>query len=307
MFDVAGYVPRRKLNLMITIDHPIMQTGNNVAQIDTLLAHAKEQGWEFNAQTMSWSGDPEGSSGYDSTTGIRITDNKDRFFAVMHEHNLQMILRGDNLNVDGSDSALVAGQWNFLTERLADTLQVNLAQGQYKLWGSSSGAYLNTYLHILAQDDVYGFRVNGANPDSIGTDAHHVQYLGPWTRAWPPAIGLFVNKGGGKGGLMWMHEYREWPTSGSVDLADLATQGAGFASSTPEGYNAQVVTNAVTMAIWPGSIMWHVQANMSAAAPNLITSQFIRRLHYLTNRLESILTVKATVHMKEPRRHNASS
>ncbi len=66
-----------------------------------------------------------------------------------------MILRPDNLNVDGSDSALVAGQWNFLNRRLADTLRVTMAQGQYKIWGSPSGAYLNSYLHILAQDGVY--------------------------------------------------------------------------------------------------------------------------------------------------------
>ena len=308
MFDVAGYVPRRKLNLMMIIDHPILQSTNNVAQIDTLLAHAKEQGWRFNTQTMSWSGDPEGSSGYDSTAGIRITDNKERFLAVMHEHNLQMILGADELNIDGSDSALVAGQWNFLTRRLADTLRVNMAKGQYKLWGPPSGQYLKRYLHILAQDDFYGFRVVAGNPDSIGAEQTHNRiHLGPWNRKWPPALGLFVNKGGAKGGLMWMHQHREFPSSGSVTYADLATQGEGFSVSTPEGYNAAVVVNAVQMAIWPGAIMWHVQGNMSAAAPDLITSQFIRRLHYLTNRLSSILTVKPTVHFKEPRRHNASS
>jgi hypothetical protein len=316
LFEVADYTPRRKLGLMITLDHPVPDIGvfppsvvtSRKVQYDSLMAHADQEGWQFNAQTTSWSGDTEGQldGGWATTIGQDVKARGKQFHHVFHDHNVQMNwgrvgVTPPTMDIWGGDSTIIRQRWNVLTNRMVDSLGIKLATGYEKLWGAPTGNTNRFYLPIVAQSGHYGFRASRADPDSVGYWSLPKYTVGTWDLPQPPV--LWADPKSDE--TMWAHAIYEWPSSTDTSWADAGGSGPTFSNSTPTGYNALVMRNAAWAAIWDGTLMWHLHANM--LGPDPITTQMIRRIRYLTERCSNILEVRPTISPKQPRRHNASS
>ncbi len=317
----AGYVPRRKLNLHIDLDHPFPDATVQTAPSESLFAYMDAMPWRYGGAYEAHASEVTGGSNPDNPTLKTMWSSRSRLFpGDPHSHQyMNFYPNSTTWNMSTfADSATKRARWNDLVRSIKDTLQVTVARGYDKTATFPDNNVNFPDLYIMASGgyrDIRSKPIGAASGiDSTGVPAsvslrRWQQVPGPRrTRSGAFHYGLPYMYIEPKTNLpLWVHDSVEHPSFGD----SLYVNGTDFGTDM-EGYAARSLSGHVRMAIFDGGQYWHPDVNVTGgntvatADKGRFMADFYRRLTYFYGRTKNILTIDLPYRPKTPRRGGTS-
>ena len=311
MFSVAGYSPRRKLNLHLTNDHIFQTVNHYTAAADSLLAYYRTNQWRFRGGVnySSLEAHP------DTLVKQQWYNNRDLFVAYPHSHKLLGLIGASwNLEAADLDSALFRARFNDAMRAVYDTAWV---AGQ-PLVTRPSG-YETTIefpmdqmkyplIKTLAEAGITNIRA--ASLDSCGYGQPNLSSRGQVTMepTGSHALGsIFRNSAHpwmdpSTSKVVWIHGALSWP--GSADTAWTMPSALWGSRSFKESFETRFLDYASVCIVEDMDLYYHSEDNLKGQWLGM--ANMYRKLTYLMGRISNICTVQPRYLNKIPRRHNVA-
>lgn len=310
LFDVAGYVPRDKLNLHLTNDHGMQLLTTYTATADSFMAYWTRKDWRHRWGSMWSSLDVHP----DTTVKLQWLGYRGYFTEGLHSHAYSYSSDNLDMSAAGQDTATFRARFQMAQSAMFDT-----AAAPGIMWTEPRG-YERTLdfgydqikypaLSIIAQEGYYeirapqgdsaGYWPPGVNPAAyrkVWSGRYPSGYARPyWPSAWPwrdPVTGA----------TMWIHgaDYAiGYSCTSWVQATSLPT------GITPVEAYSHYWNGRVALAILSNSdIYMHSDRNVVNAWEGF--PLLMRRMTYFLNRVDNIVTVQPIYKNKVPRRHNTA-
>lgn len=312
VFRAAGYAPRRKLNLHMTLDHLYAEGATDyTAPSDSFLTYARFNKWRpviaLKAHGAGSASSEYANAGSATKTIMNRWVNDFRLPVTPHSHVVGVgnWFQSASWNFSTfADTSTKRARWNDLEEAIADTLGLPLARGYEKTAGLPGDGITYKDLYILAQNDYKNVRVLAT--DSIGVRpgvdlyAANAVYVGAATGPrylnlpWP-----WTDPSSGK--RIWVHGIASYPGDDDTTWTTMSNRAGNHSV---HAYTMSL-TEAVARAIlYDADYYWHPNYNLQQAAVTTDRPMvlYARRLTYFLGRLSNIVTVDASYRPQYPRR-----
>lgn len=302
IFEAAGYTPRRKLNLHLTLDHPIPETITDTAPSESVWTYIDYNKWRFSAamkahtlervnqtaaMTAYWVGKMRAASigGYPHSH-VRGIGN---YYDTGWNH------------VTFADTALKRQRWNLMEKAITDTLKLTAAAGYERTIGFPGDGVYYPDLYIFAQNRYTDIRSFAS--DSLGSQtgaAYQRIYSGPATtygaRAFARLPYPYIEATTGR--TVWVHDLYTSP-------GDSVTVWSSFGSTFSNDIDGKAHTFLREMCksvTYDADFYWHPNYNLQNSGSERPMQIMMRRMAYLMGRLRRVCTVEPHYLDKTPRR-----
>lgn len=296
-FRAAGYVPRRKLNIHMTLDH-VFPANTRTAVSDSFFAYVDKYNLRF-------SGAIKAHANERTETEIMRAGwlaRKTRWPAYPHSHVVGVgnYFQGSAWNlVTFADTSTLRQRWNFMERAISDTIGFYPARAYERTIGFPGDGVHYPHMYVFAQNGYVAVRAGAS--DSIGHKAA-TTHKRIFSRASTIVNGLgnmqlprsYVEPISGR--LMWIHDLDSHPSDGDSIWSEVS-----FTTfDDVNGKNVKWLGTISRAAISDADVYWHPESNLSG--PDYHMSTFMRRFVYFYGRVKNIVTVEPSYRPKNPRR-----
>jgi hypothetical protein len=318
LFDEAGYVPSRPLNLQMLIDHPFEDS--QAAHIESLVAQMKRGKWELNLGPLT----PMGQQAGVWTGGPVFSANKDLFWANPHSHYSEdaagdPVLWGNYMNFASwdkagegwdvkawTDTSNIYPNWRVMNASITDSLGLRLVAGYNRHANLPGGGMSDLQAYGLAQMGY--FSVRAFTSDSTGAvnrrlTHNPLTYSGArnlyWSRPW-----IMTDHQSTDGPPIWVIPEMEFGCSSCSTWTQAWTLKAAYnpINTRPGVLNRELAVMGRAMI---GGMGWFFHGHNLRGDDELMATT-LRRLASLQRAAPNMFAVTARAEPLIPRRHNTA-
>lgn len=304
LFVAAGYTPRRKLNLHMTLDHPYPESFTDTAPSDSAWRYINTNRWRFSG-AMKADGIARTNQNAAMAEFWRTRMKTLAIPCYPHSHTTGIgnYFQATSWNLTTwADTSLKRQRWNWMESSIADTMGLTIAKGYEKTIGFPGDGVYYPDLYIFAQNKYTDIRSFGS--DSLGSQsgaAYNHVYSGPATAnkssAFPNEPYPYIEATSGR--TVWVHDLYTHPDASATNWAGV---GSTF-SNDIDGKNHAFQSAFTKSILYDADFYWHPNENLqNATGTEMPMSIFLRRMTYILGRLSRIVTVQPSYLNKTPRR-----
>jgi len=323
LFTDAGYTPRRKLNIHLTIDHSVPYITPSHAGTDTLYKYLAAMNARPAAPLLTGATERKYRNLQADSIGTPASNWYTRHrkqLAGYHPHPHQIgygrFMSGDDWDVTAwTDTATQRQRYNFQERAITDTLKLPRAAGyekNYLVPGGTGGGNSDLHAYIFIENGYKAIRSNyaaneAADSNGVGSQTQNRRIMTPATatdydqeRLRPWLLGAGSGGSARKTGQIWVITPLQILGGGDTTWTETAELDNGIRYY---GTQHSFIRLVFQGALYNNDVYWH---ELQSIGPDDLLRPSMRQLLYLKNRMNNIIKMEPYFQPLVPRRHNVA-